>query len=177
MKKNVITKADIRSAEGEVSVLYHRVRKLLASRSGFVDQAMKSAGKQWDSKNGATLQSTLAAMKSAEERLRKLQVAKSEQVNRLLIGTQVVEWARVMWSSPSVYKPTGRRGIVEVSDGMPANGRKRCQHSPGQLVVRLFRQDSSVSKVVVPMGESWLKEGVQHNRAINRLAPTTGGVR
>lgn len=169
IKKPVISAADISSAEGEVATAYHRMKELQTLRDEYVAEAKKAAMDEWYRENGEKLQSATAAVRSAEERLRKLQVAKSELSNKSLIGTRVIEWAAIAWRSPTVYKPTGRRGIIEVCDGLPVNGKSWCRCSAGDLVVRLLRKDLSLSRFVVRMNSTWLKEGVRHKLADKRV--------
>ncbi len=156
--------ADIKSAEGELLVVAHRLKKLRDSRWRHGVDAETAALDKWDDENEATLQATIAAVRAAEERLRKLQVTRSQLVNRSRVGTQVVEWAALAWTLPVVFTPTGRRGVIEVADGVPVNGKRRCRYFAGDLVVRLLRKDLSLSMVVVRLDSAWIEAGVRHKR-------------
>lgn len=164
MARKMVRAADIKSAEGELLVVEHRLKKLRDSRWRHGVDAETAALDKWDDENEATMQATIAAVRAAEERLRKLQVTRSQLVNRSRVGRQVVEWAATAWLSPTVYKPTGRRGVIEVADGLPVNGKRSCRYSAGDLVVRLLRKDSSLSSVVVRLDSAWLEAGVRHKR-------------
>ena len=122
------------------------------------DQAVKAAMQAWDKKNGRDLH---AAMEKAIDQLRRFCVAQSRKKNRAIIGRQVVEW-KYDFKRRS-YRPTGRRGVVEVWNDQKVKGEGR-HIGFGRLVVREIKR-GKLSVAFDLYCQDWLPAGVRHKEA------------
>lgn len=127
------------------------------------DKAAKAELMAWDDQFAQAMYAAKVSRDAAVASWRDFRVAMSLKKNRAIIGRQVVEWVYEFLPDRRSYRPTGRRGVVEVWNGTKVSGDVDCG-IPGCLVVREIRR-GKLSGIVDLYGQEWVTAGVRHKGA------------